>query len=121
MAEGLLNAGMKEKLQDVIKWGLILVIAGAVVGLLTHFSEFGILGIWITAIATAAIAVYSFMSYQLASSIKSRDEEFRQQIRDLYEAIVISNIVTERRELEGRIEAFKQHYRGRTPIFEQRG
>lgn len=117
------DEGMKEKLQDVIKIGLILIIAGAVVGLLTHFSEFGALGIWITALATAAIAFYSFMSYQLASKIQSRDDEFRREVKDLYQAIVVSNLVLAQgpvgicSNMEGRIGYFNEYYKGETSIF----
>ena len=96
-----IDEGMKDKLQDVIKIGLILVIAGAVVGLLTHFSEFGILGMWITALATAAIAFYSFMSYQLTLRIQARDDEFRKDIQKIYKGLVISNLIDPTIEITG--------------------
>ena len=52
-----------------------------------------ILAIAITAIATGVIAYYAKVNHQLASTIQSRDDEFRQQIRDLYRGIIISNFL----------------------------
>ena len=47
--------------------------------------------LWNTAGATAVIAIFAAASFWLASKIKKRDDEFRQQVSDLYKAIVISN------------------------------
>ena len=113
---------MKERLLDVMKWGLILVIAGAVVGVLTHFSEIGILALWITALATAVIAYHAVANHLLVQKVQSKDEEFRQQVHDLYEAIVISNIfitqgTLDENAIRTRIQTFKKYYKGKTLIF----
>ena len=108
---------MKERLLDVMKWGLILVIAGAVIGILTHFSEFGILAMGITTLATAVIAYHAVASHVLSQKISARDEEFRQQVTDLYQAIVIITAVVSGPSSESHaIKRFKELYKGRTPI-----
>ena len=91
----------------------------------------------ISAIATTAIAIYAGTSnklanknYQLAQEIKKAnelrakvDDEFREQISDLYEAIILSVFIapevktTMGSTLQGRIRIFKQHYKGKTEIF----
>jgi hypothetical protein len=108
---------MKERLLDVAKCGLILVIAGAVVGTLTHFSEFGILGTWITALATAVIAYHAVASHVLSQKIRARDEEFRQQVTDLYQALIIITAGVSGPTTESHaIKRFKELYKGNTPI-----
>lgn len=78
----------------------------------------------ITALATVAIAIFTFVNYQLASKIQKRDEEYRQQTKDLFQAIVISNILSDpearlgNKNLDNDIEAFKQMYKGKTAIFD---
>ena len=110
---------MKESLLDVMKWGLILVIAGAVVGILTHFSQFGILALWITALATAVIAYHAVASQLLNQKIKERDEEFRQQVSDMYQAIVVSNVVSPAQsDTSKAIDRFRELYKGKTKIFD---
>ena len=47
----------------------------------------------ISAIATGVIAYYAIVTHVLTTKIQSRDDEFRQQIGDLYKAIVISNLM----------------------------
>ncbi len=80
----------------------------------------------ITALATVAIAYYSWCSYKLAMSLnsmeKSREEkeqEFRQQLSDLYQALVIANLLGGQSIKEARkalVEEFKKMYKGTTPI-----
>ena len=75
--------------------------------------------ICVSAIATGVIAIYSVINYKLSSTIKSKDEEFRQQVSDLYKAIVISNIVGGPHDTHLAIEDFKIHYEkagGKTTI-----
>ncbi|MEJ2104764.1 MAG: hypothetical protein P8X47_09335 [Ignavibacteriaceae bacterium] len=78
----------------------------------------------ITALATVAIAIFTYVNYQLASKIQKQDKEYRQQISDLYQAIVISNILSDPEarlgniKLDNNIEAFKKLYKGDTPIFD---
>jgi hypothetical protein len=71
---------------------------------------------WITAIATAVIALNALMSYRLVSRIQTRDNDFRQQLRDLYEAIVISNLLFSETGLDRRLALFEGTYQGKTPI-----
>ena len=78
----------------------------------------------IITIATVVIAFFAIASYRLASKIQERDEEHRQQISDLYQAIVISNFISNLDRAEGysSIEnmkrEFKMEYKGKTPIFD---
>lgn len=112
-----------------------------IAGIVFYFvlSRFELRTLWviITACATAAIAVYAAIShnlaknhYRLAREINSANElrvksedEFRQQVSDLYEAIVISNFIIPEANtarggtLEGRIRIFKEYYKGKTEIF----
>jgi len=82
-----------------------------------------VLSALVSAIATAVIAIYAFLNYQLTSKIQKRGEEDRQQTRDLFQAIVISNILSNPEanlgssNLENKIKAFEELYKGKTPIF----
>jgi hypothetical protein len=88
----------------------------------------------ISAIATIVIAIYagkshelSVKSYQLAQEIKvanelktKGDQEFREQVSDLYQAIVISTLLSGPGTysiMDSLIDAFKSKYKGKTPIF----
>ena len=77
----------------------------------------------VSAVATAVIAWHAVASHKLASKIQTRDDEFREQISDLYEAIILSVFIapevktTRGSTLEGRIRIFNQHYKGKTEIF----
>ncbi|UCD33570.1 MAG: hypothetical protein JSV38_06830 [Desulfobacterales bacterium] len=79
---------------------------------------------FVSAIATAFIAIFSGVSLWLAFTIRAGDKMYRRQVKDLYEAIVISNLLTDpditKRswQMEDRIKGFKEHYKGRTPIFD---
>jgi hypothetical protein len=110
---------MKERMLDVLKWGLIIVIAGAVfyiIALLLKSNPLTILSMWLTALATIAIAVSVGLSYKLASKIQSRDEDFRNQISDLYGAIILSNLLSSDSGKEERKKLFIEAYKGKTPI-----
>jgi integrase len=77
----------------------------------------------ITAGATGVIAWYAIANHILSSNISLRDEEYRQQTSDLFQAIVISNILSDPEarlgnvKLDHNIEAFKKIYKGKTPIY----
>ena len=77
----------------------------------------------IIAIATVVIAIFAIASFVLAWSIQQRDKENRQQISDLFQAIVISNILSNPEatlgssHLDGKIKLFKEFYKGKTPIY----
>jgi hypothetical protein len=79
-------------------------------------------------IITAMIAWYTKKNYDLAREIKSmnetlqkRDEEFREQVSDLYKAIVIATLISgpSGYELDGNrvLGKFRQLYNGKTEIF----
>jgi len=91
-----------------------------------------LIAICISALATGVIAWYAIANHKLTSKIQSRDDEFRQQISDLYKAIVISNLMGSfklddlsdgRERLREAIELFAREYQkiGKTPIFVLRG
>lgn len=74
----------------------------------------------VSAIAIVVIAIYTVTSYRLSSRIKSSDDEFRQQVSDLFKAIVISNIITFPKAPTSAIKEFKNYFEqagGKTRIF----
>jgi len=81
----------------------------------------------ITAVATGVIAYYAWRSHQISEAIikltQKRDDdeiEFKQQVKDLYQAIVVSNIVGTPHGANSNepIAAFKKLYKGNTKIFD---
>ena len=82
----------------------------------------------VTAVATTMIAIFTWCSYCLSQQIKKvtedqikRDEEFKSQIKDLYQAIVISNLLSGPSsfgDLPKAINAFKSQYKGKFRIFD---
>lgn len=83
-------------------------------------------------IATCFIAIFTGISIWLVLKIKSRDDDFRQQVSDLYKAIIISNLISSFKlddtsdgseRLREAIELFTREYQkiGKTPIFILRG
>jgi len=83
----------------------------------------------LSAIATCVIAIYSACSFNLSKELKKAnemktacDQEFRQQASDLYQAIVISTLLSGPSS-SGRFvdvkDVFKAQYRGKTPIFKE--
>jgi len=83
---------------------------------------------FITAIATTVIALFSWRSFCLSKEIKkiaenqhTKEEEFKSQTKDLYQAIVISNILSGPSSygaLNQAIDAFKSQYTGTFKIFD---
>lgn len=78
----------------------------------------------VTALATIVIAIYAWKSHSLASTLNERDDEFREQVSDLYKAIVISSMVANpgagmADTMTGRIKLFREHYDGTTKIFKK--
>ncbi len=127
---------MKERLLDVMKWGLIIVIAGAVFYFVAPTRQFQAIWLIMTAVAAAAIAFYALQnhtlagkSYQLSLEINAanelkarRDDELRQQMSDLCKAIVISNLIKPEYDIDSAewkkaIAQFKSLYDGKTVIF----
>ena len=82
----------------------------------------------VTAVATMAIAIFTWCSYCISQQIKratedqsKREEEFKNQIKDLYQAIVISNVLSGPSSygaLTQAIDAFKSQYKGKFKIFD---
>jgi hypothetical protein len=83
----------------------------------------------VMAIATVFLAIFTWQSNKLTREIKrtndlneAEDKEFKQRVSDLYQAIVISNIVTAPGmpgQIKGVIDTFKAHYKGKTVIFDK--
>jgi hypothetical protein len=70
----------------------------------------------ISAIATVVIGFCAIASYRLASKIQKREKEYRQQVSDLYHAMVISNLLSTDSGISRRFDLFKINYKGETPI-----
>lgn len=80
----------------------------------------------ITAIATVAIAWFSWCSYQITRKLMvhdeartQKDEEFRQQLSDLYQGIIIATLLSGPSSYgayEDSAKVFKNKYKGQTPI-----
>jgi len=87
-----------------------------------------VIAIILTSFATVVIAYYAWRSHKISETIikltQKRDDEekeFKQQIKDLYQAIVVSNIVLGPEGVgprESSIQAFKRLYKGDTKIFD---
>lgn len=74
----------------------------------------------ITAIATLAIAWFTWLNYKMYRAIQKKDEEYKRKTRDLYEAIVVATLVASGRaafDFGGIKNTFNAHYKGETPIF----
>jgi hypothetical protein len=127
---------MKERLLDILKWGIIIVIAGVVFYFVAPTQQFQAIWLIVTAVAAAAIAFYAIQihhlagkNYQLllevnaANELKARrDDELREQMSDLCKAVVISNLINpeygvDSDEWEKAVTLFKTLYRGKTAIF----
>ncbi|OGX16195.1 MAG: hypothetical protein A2166_06720 [Omnitrophica WOR_2 bacterium RBG_13_41_10] len=76
--------------------------------------------IWsaITAIATVVIAIFAWVDYLLYKAIQRRDEEYKNQTKSFFQALVISNLVYTGQVTEQAIAQFKAFYKGATKIFE---
>ena len=83
-----------------------------------------LVAICVSAIAMVIVAWYAIKSHKLAVELKSRDVEYRQHVTDLYQALIICNLAsidpetTGTKGMGGKIDFFKKHYKGETPIFE---
>ena len=75
----------------------------------------------VSAIATSVIAVYAYKSHAMATAIKKSADKHQDEVEDLYQAIVISTLLTgpgSTGRMDDAIQAFKKHYKGETKIFE---
>lgn len=87
----------------------------------------------INAVAVCVIAYYAYANNKLIQESHKREKEFREQLtemnerhqqesRDLYQAIVISTILSgpqgsNRKAVDKVIQLFEQHYVGKTQVF----
>lgn len=89
------------------------------------------ISICLTAVATCVIAIYSLLSFKLSQELKraneiktAGDQEFREQVRDLYQAIVIATLISgpSGYELDGNrvLGKFSSLYNGKTEIFKKK-
>lgn len=75
-----------------------------------------VLSVGITASATVVIAYYAWVNHEIASKIQSRDDEFRQEMKDLYVAMVLSNLLSSDSGIGRRKTLFEEAYEGKTRI-----
>ena len=75
------------------------------------------LGTVVTAMATIAIACFSWQMRAVAKRSDAENRAFRSQLSDLYQAIVIATIVAGTSPPKRMIDGFKELYTGSTPIF----
>ena len=73
----------------------------------------------ISAVATVVIAIFTWFTYQMYKKLQEKDEEYKNQIGDLYKAIVISNLLSGNSDLEMTHKKFHKEYTGKTKIFEK--
>ena len=76
----------------------------------------------VTAVATGVIAFFTWKMHQVTQQHSRKEEEFRQQLSDLYQAITIATLLSGNSNagvLRNAIEAFKSVYKGTTPIFRE--
>ena len=82
-----------------------------------------VLSIIATAAATVAIALYTRKTHNLMEAVRQKDSTHQQEIKDLFQAIVISNLLVSdtaspgSSRIEERINGFKKLYLGSTQIF----
>ncbi len=74
------------------------------------------LSIIVSAIGTAVIAGFAVTNYLLAKAIKSKDEQHQQELSDLYQAMVLSNLTCTEEGMTHSIADVGRHYTGKTII-----
>ncbi len=85
------------------------------------------LSLIISAIATLGMLIVSTFNFCLLKRINDekkisenkqdiKDQEFREQLSDLYKAIVISNLLSGNSDISITQNAFKSQYKGKTQI-----
>jgi len=79
--------------------------------------DYTALSITVSAIGTAVIAGLAVTNYLLARAIKAKDEQHQQEIKDLFQAIAISNLIDKSDNTGTNIDSFKERYMGKTSIF----
>ena len=74
----------------------------------------------VTVFVTAFMAILTWWNYKFIKLIEEENEKFKNQTLDLYQAIVISNLVTSV-EIQTRmkLDIFKKFYNGKSAIFKE--
>lgn len=79
---------------------------------------------FVSAVATLVIAIYAWKSHRLSKQIKRSndlkirsDEEFREQVSSLYQAIAVATLSSAHNYGQA-LAMFQQHYKGKVKIFD---
>lgn len=78
-----------------------------------------IISTFMTMMATCVIAYYALENHRLTKSLISKDDEFKQELRDLYKAIVVSNLCKATSDADIKKREFESMYDGKTPILKE--
>ncbi len=70
----------------------------------------------VSAVAAGFIAWYAVANHKLANAIKAKDEQHQQELSDLYQAIVLSNLTNQDESIAHSIDDVGRHYTGKTII-----
>jgi hypothetical protein len=70
----------------------------------------------ITAIATAVIAYSAYTNNKLAKEIKETREKHDEEIKDLFQAMVIASISSGPHTYDEAVYFFKKNYQGKTEV-----
>ncbi len=79
--------------------------------------------IMFTGLATGFIAYYARESNRLASEIQKLNTKHSQELSDLYQAIVIATMLSDKNDKHSitlAIDVFKKHYNGSVEIFKSK-
>lgn len=78
-----------------------------------------ILMLAINVLATVVIAFFAYCNHRLSRDIKNESDRYQEDMKNITEAIVISNIVANGMsgDIRARVEEFKAHYKDREKLF----
>lgn len=73
-------------------------------------------------LAAVFVAIFTWLNYTMYKDIQKRDEEYKEQTKDLFRAIAISNLLsgssgTSTTTINELIQIFDKKYDGKTKIF----
>jgi len=74
----------------------------------------------VSALSTVVIAIFTGLNFFFNRAILKKDEEFKQQVKDLYQAIVIATILsgpTSYGQFDEAKKVFEKLYKGKIKIF----
>lgn len=76
----------------------------------------------VSAVSTAVIGYFAYVSFKLQNAVNLKADQHRQELADLYQAIVIATILsgisgTNTGEIKKQMNNFNEHYSGNTIIF----